>query len=115
MSLVGLDRLLDASESFAGALEYALGEAEFAVADALRPALLAGLLRRRRERNSGGALLIVAATSREADALRAALASLLPDALTMEFPAWETLPHERLSPSAETVGRRAEVLRSLRE
>src|SRR5690606_943188 len=28
---------------------------------------------------------------------------------------WETLPHERLSPSAETVGRRAAALRLLRE
>ncbi|MBN9612727.1 MAG: transcription-repair coupling factor, partial [Actinobacteria bacterium] len=55
------------------------------------------------------------ATSREAEALRAALASLVPDARSAEFPAWETLPHERLSPSAETVGRRAQALRLLRE
>ena len=30
-----------------------------------------------------------------------------------EFPAWETLPHERLSPSSDTVGRRLGVLRRL--
>ncbi|PIJ10119.1 transcription-repair coupling factor, partial [Leucobacter sp. OLES1] len=60
-------------------------------------------------------LLVIAATSREADALRTALQSIVPDAVTAEFPAWETLPHERLSPSVETVGRRALALRLLRE
>ena len=30
-----------------------------------------------------------------------------------EFPAWETLPHERLSPRSDTVGRRLDVLRRL--
>ena len=35
----------------------------------------------------------------------------LPDAVVRDLPAWETLPHERLSPSAETVGRRLSVLR----
>ena len=33
----------------------------------------------------------------------------------IEFPAWETLPHERLSPSAETVGKRIDALRRLRD
>ena len=31
----------------------------------------------------------------------------------VEFPAWETLPHERLSPRSDTVGRRLAVLRRL--
>src|SRR5690606_36001011 len=30
-----------------------------------------------------------------------------------QFPSWETLPHARLSPSADTVGRRLHVLRRL--
>ncbi|WP_420813276.1 transcription-repair coupling factor [Leucobacter triazinivorans] len=81
----------------------------------MRAPLIAGLVRRRREAGDRGALLVIAATSREADALRSALGSLLPEAQTAEFPAWETLPHERLSPSAETVGRRAAALRVLRE
>ncbi|MGD9607626.1 MAG: transcription-repair coupling factor, partial [Leucobacter sp.] len=135
MSLDGLDRLLEASPAFARALDAAgatagMGaesEVEFSAPESLRPALIAGLLRRRREhgatgpllhgadRISNGTLLIIAATSREADALRTALASLVPDAVTAEFPAWETLPHERLSPSAETVGRRAQALHLLRE
>ena len=29
------------------------------------------------------------------------------------YPAWETLPHERLSPQSDTVGRRLAVLRRL--
>jgi transcription-repair coupling factor (superfamily II helicase) len=32
----------------------------------------------------------------------------------LDFPAWETLPHERLSPHAETVARRMSALRALR-
>ncbi|QAB17320.1 transcription-repair coupling factor [Leucobacter muris] len=119
MTLRGIDRLLEASPSFARALDAADGsvatDADFSVAEGLRAPLIAGLLRRRREAGDHGALLVIAATSREADALRSALASLVPEAVTAEFPAWETLPHERLSPSAETVGRRAAALRLLRE
>lgn len=119
MSLNGLDHFLTPSESFARALEVADGavgrDAEFSVAEGLRAPLIAGLMRRRIENDDRGPLLIIAATSREADALRSALASLVPEAVTVEFPAWETLPHERLSPSAETVGRRAAALRLLRE
>ncbi|HEY5136697.1 MAG TPA: transcription-repair coupling factor [Candidatus Nanopelagicales bacterium] len=58
-------------------------------------------------------LLVVTATAREAEDLTAALASLLRHDAVAEFPAWETLPHERLSPSSDTVGRRLGVLRRL--
>jgi len=57
--------------------------------------------------------LVVTATAREAEDLTAALESLLPEVEVAEFPAWETLPHERLSPSSDTVGRRLGVLRRL--
>ncbi|MFV0435027.1 MAG: transcription-repair coupling factor [Leucobacter sp.] len=115
MTLRGIDRLLERSESFERALDASGADADFSVTDGLRAPLVAGLLRRRREAGDRGALLVIAATSREAEALRSALASLVPEAVTAEFPAWETLPHERLSPSAETVGRRAATLRLLRE
>ncbi len=59
-------------------------------------------------------VLAVTATSREAEDLAAALRSLLDPAEVAEYPAWETLPHERLSPRADTVGRRLAVLRRLR-
>ncbi|WP_300078951.1 transcription-repair coupling factor [Propioniciclava sp.] len=60
---------------------------------------------------AGRPLLLVTSTYREAEAARDALASLLgPDAVAY-YPAWETLPHERLSPRSDTVGRRLAVLR----
>lgn len=53
------------------------------------------------------------ATGREAEDLAAALRSLLPPEGVAEYPSWETLPHERLSPRSDTVGRRLAVLRRL--
>ena len=40
-------------------------------------------------------------------------ACLLPPDRVATFPSWETLPHERLSPRSDTVGRRLAVLRRL--
>ncbi|APE36971.1 transcription-repair coupling factor [Nocardia mangyaensis] len=57
-------------------------------------------------------LVVVTATGREADDLTVALAEMLGPSVAM-FPSWETLPHERLSPGPDTVGRRLEVLRRL--
>jgi transcription-repair coupling factor (superfamily II helicase) len=59
-------------------------------------------------------VLAVTATGREADELTAALRCLLGTAAVVDFPSWETLPHERLSPRADTVGRRLDVLHRLR-
>ncbi|MCX4823647.1 transcription-repair coupling factor [Streptomyces sp. NBC_01142] len=64
-------------------------------------------------RESGRPVLAVTATGREAEDLAAALRSLLPEEGIAEYPAWETLPHERLSPRSDTVGRRLAVLRRL--
>ncbi|AYY14442.1 transcription-repair coupling factor [Actinobacteria bacterium YIM 96077] len=58
-------------------------------------------------------VLAVTATGREAEDLVTALRCLLPDDSVVEYPAWETLPHERLSPRSDTVGRRLAVLRRL--
>ncbi|MGV9414544.1 transcription-repair coupling factor [Nocardia sp. NPDC003693] len=57
-------------------------------------------------------LVVVTATGREADDLTGELTEMLGDSVAL-FPSWETLPHERLSPGADTVGRRLEVLRRL--
>ncbi|MEU6020399.1 transcription-repair coupling factor [Micromonospora sp. NPDC047134] len=62
---------------------------------------------------AGRPVLAVTATSREAEDLVAALGSLLPAEQVAIFPSWETLPHERLSPRSDTVGRRLAVLRRL--
>jgi transcription-repair coupling factor (superfamily II helicase) len=57
-------------------------------------------------------LLVVVATGREADDLTAELRGVYGDTVAM-FPSWETLPHERLSPGADTVGARMLLLRRL--
>ncbi|MFJ4652601.1 transcription-repair coupling factor [Nocardia sp. NPDC088792] len=57
-------------------------------------------------------LVVVTATGREADDLTAELSEMLGAGVAV-FPSWETLPHERLSPGADTVGRRLQVLRRL--
>ncbi|NEY35273.1 hypothetical protein GTU99_24360, partial [Streptomyces sp. PRKS01-65] len=75
---------------------------------AARPFAVAALAR-----ETGRPVLAVTATGREAEDLAAALRSLLPPEGVVEYPSWETLPHERLSPRSDTVGRRLAVLRRL--
>ncbi|MCX4981355.1 transcription-repair coupling factor [Streptomyces sp. NBC_00572] len=75
---------------------------------AARPFAVAALAR-----DSGRPVLAVTATGREAEDLAAALRSLLDPDRVVEYPSWETLPHERLSPRSDTVGRRLAVLRRL--
>ena len=58
-------------------------------------------------------VLAVTATNREAEDLVAALHSLIDGDAVVEFPSWETLPHERLSPGADVVGQRLAALRRL--
>ncbi len=74
----------------------------------LRPLVIAALVRRAER-----PILAVTATEREATDLAAALESLIDPHRVAVYPAWETLPHERLSPRADTVGRRLAVLRRL--
>ncbi|MHB8513712.1 MAG: transcription-repair coupling factor [Actinomycetota bacterium] len=57
--------------------------------------------------------LVITSTGREAERLVAECNAWLAGS-TVLFPAWETLPHERLSPRAETVARRLEALWRLR-
>lgn len=58
-------------------------------------------------------LLVVTPTVRAAEDLTAEIAELLGEHAVALFNAWETLPHERLSPSADVVGQRLAVLRRL--
>ncbi|HEY0358736.1 MAG TPA: CarD family transcriptional regulator, partial [Mycobacteriales bacterium] len=80
---------------------------------ALRPFVVAALAGDPERGGAGRPVLAVTATSREADDLAAALTCLLPPDGIVTFPSWETLPHERMSPRADTVGRRLAVLRRL--
>jgi transcription-repair coupling factor (superfamily II helicase) len=74
---------------------------------ATRPLVVAALAR------AGRPVLAVTATDREAGELTAELVDVLGTEVVAELPSWETLPHERLSPRADTVGRRLAVLRRL--
>jgi transcription-repair coupling factor (superfamily II helicase) len=67
----------------------------------------------RPEPGAGRSVLLVTATEREAEDLTSAVADLVGASSVAHFPAWETLPHERLSPRSDTVGRRLAVLRRL--
>ena len=60
-----------------------------------------------------GITLVLTTTGRASDELAADLSAYLPTEGIAVFPSWETLPHERLSPSADTVGKRMAVLRRL--
>lgn len=82
------------------------GAVDVVCPDGLRAPLLAGLAGRR-------PLLVVTATAREADDTVAGLRSFLSHDSVVGFPAWETLPHERLSPRSDTVAERLQVLRRL--
>jgi transcription-repair coupling factor (superfamily II helicase) len=78
---------------------------------ALRPYVVAALAAA--DGGAGRPVLAVTATTREAEDLAEALGCFLPAERVAVFPAWETLPHERLSPRSDTVGRRLAVLRRL--
>ena len=58
-------------------------------------------------------VVLIAATERAAQDLANSLIDFVAEENIAVFPAWETLPHERLSPSSDTVGRRMAVLRRL--
>ncbi len=75
---------------------------------ALRPFVVKGLV------DAGRTVLVVAATVREAEDLTEELCDVLDPATVALYPAWETLPHERLSPRSDTVGRRLAVLRRIK-
>src|SRR5688572_13796870 len=77
-------------------------------ARALVAAGLAGLTRRR-------PVVLAVPTSTEAERLAHDLAAYLGDDGVELFPAWETLPFERVSPGVETMGRRLRVLWRLRD
>jgi transcription-repair coupling factor (superfamily II helicase) len=85
-----------------------LGRLELTGPAGVRPFLVQGLVR------AGRTVLLVTATGREAEELTEELRSLIEPDSVAYYPSWETLPHERLSPRSDTVGRRLAVLRRLR-
>ena len=58
-------------------------------------------------------LLIVTTSTRHAEELSQEIGSWIGKDLVVNFPAWETLPHERLSPKADTVTERFKALNKI--
>ncbi|WP_277209491.1 transcription-repair coupling factor [Isoptericola croceus] len=111
MNLTGIVPALLAEPGAAAALEAVPlgGEVDVVGPKGVRAPFLAAAAAKR-------PLVVVTATGRDADELAAALRAYLPDDRSDDvavLPAWETLPHERLSPRADTVAKRLAVFRRL--
>ena len=108
MSLELLPPLLRAEPG----LTHAFGDPQalVAVPEAARPVAIAALSQLGGRRP----LLVACPTGRDAGQLYDDLCQFMPADQVVLFPAWETLPFERVSPSVETMGRRLEVLWKLR-
>ena len=108
MSLASLPRLLRNEP----ALTQALGDpAGFvAVPESARALAIAALAQLGAKRP----LVVACPTGTDAGQLYDDLVQYMPANEVVLFPAWETLPFERVSPSVETMGHRMEVLWRLR-
>ncbi|MFW0791206.1 transcription-repair coupling factor [Gordonia sp. CPCC 205333] len=109
-ALSGLSRIARAYPAFAAvAARHESTLLTITAPDAARPFVVAAI-----DGIDDAPLLVVSANGREADDLTAELSEMLDDpAAVAQFPSWETLPHERMSPSADTVGQRLQVLHRL--
>ncbi len=112
MNLSGLLDLVVQDAAVAAAVQSARNghqaRLDLAAPPGLRSFLVASLVAK-----ASRPVLAVTATERDSAEMAAALRSLVSPREVAEFPAWETLPHERLSPRADTVGQRLAVLRRL--
>ncbi len=118
MSLSGLIELVVSDPAISAAVAAARSSAaaplDLTAPKAVQPFAVAALAGSADQGGADRPVLAVTATGREAEDLTATLQSLLGDEdLVAHYPAWETLPHERLSPRSDTVGRRLAVLRRL--
>lgn len=68
-----------------------------------------------KELRRGHPVLHVARDDKRAEAMRAALAVVAPDVAVLEFPAWDCLPYDRISPNPEIAARRMATLAALAE
>ena len=112
MSLAGLLSVIAADPQLERALGQGDADTDLVAPPALRP-FLAASIAGYPSTDQPRFVLAVTATAREAEVLTSGLESLLPEGTVACFPAWETLPHERLSPRSDTSGRRLAVLRRL--
>lgn len=105
-ALAGLLKVVSQDPKLTGMLTHAgTPELHLTGLDQVRPWAVAAL-------SFAAPVIAVTATGREAEDLSAELRAMLGEKVAL-FPSWETLPHERLSPGVDIVGRRARVLRNL--
>ena len=64
-------------------------------------------------RSQSSPLIVVTASSRRAGELKDEIETYLGAGTVVELPAWETLPHEKLSPKSDTVANRIKVFSDL--
>ena len=64
-----------------------------------------------RELAKGKPVIHVARDDKRMEAMRAALAFFEPGALVLDFPAWDCLPYDRVSPNPEISARRMVCLK----
>ncbi len=112
--LSGLLRALLPDAGLRAVVEHAgTGLLELEGPPATRPLVTAALAAPQQIGGADVPVLMVTATGRETEELSAVLSDLLGPDVVATFPSWETLPHERLSPRADTVGERLAILRRL--
>ena len=113
-SLSGLLRAVLPASGLQSVLEQAdVGILELEGPPAARPLVVGALAAPPELGGADRPVLVVTATGREVEELTTVLGDLLGRDVVASFPSWETLPHERLSPRADTVGQRLAVLRRL--
>ncbi|MEF3047689.1 transcription-repair coupling factor [Pseudotabrizicola sp. L79] len=66
-----------------------------------------------RELQKGQPVLHIARDDKRMEAMRAALAVMAPQAVVMDFPAWDCLPYDRVSPNPDISARRMATLAAL--
>ncbi|MGH9245651.1 MAG: transcription-repair coupling factor [Acidimicrobiales bacterium] len=81
-------------------------DAVLAVPEPARAVVVSGLIHLSERRP----LLVAVPTTTDADRVAHDLATFLGPERVAQFPAWETLPFERVSPSVETMGRRLRTM-----
>lgn len=107
MILTQLIERLESSDSWHKILNHA-SEKSLVVSGppGVRPALVASL-------SAKQPVVVVTATSKEAETIATNLQAFLNESEISYLPAWETFPHEKLSPRVDTVAKRIDIFSKL--
>jgi transcription-repair coupling factor (superfamily II helicase) len=104
LSSLAVDRLFQGRRTIAGGVPEGL--------DAL---VLGTLARHAAARPEGGTILHVARDGNRLVTLKEALAFFAPDVTVLSFPAWDSVPYDRVAPNAEIIAERIATLAALTE